>query len=143
MKKTITLTLTLILVVLVLGCTQSNDQDTSSGSNLPAYLQEIAKEEVGTANLSSDGSYQEIELLVTGVKYHPNVIRVKKDIPLRINTYASPDAGCGREIVFPDFGINEILQPGQLKVIELIPDESGEFKFRCSMDMIRGKLIVD
>ncbi len=105
----------------------------------PSYLQNT-KEEVKEATLK-DG-YQEAEIRITVASYSPNVIVAKKGIPLKMNLRADETAGCAREIVFPDFGISKIVGPDKMETIEINPTQAGEFRFRCSMDMVRGKLIV-
>jgi heme/copper-type cytochrome/quinol oxidase subunit 2 len=107
---------------------------------LPAFLQQ-ASQEVRAETVMKDG-YQEIEMSIANSAYSPNVIVVKKGIPLRINVKAEETAGCGSEIVIPDFKIRKIIGPGTTGVIELTPNEAGEFKFHCSMDMAKGKLVV-
>ncbi len=111
---------------------------SSQNYSTPSYL--LTKEEVKEATLK-DG-YQEAEIRITVASYSPNVIVAKKGIPLKINLRADETAGCAREVVFPDFGISKIVGPDKVETIEINPTQEGEFKFRCSMDMVRGKLIV-
>lgn len=85
---------------------------------------------------------QEINLTISATGYTPNIIEAKKDIPLRLNVTAEADAGCAREIVFPDFNIDKIVPAGGSAIIEILPTQEGTFPFRCSMDMVRGQLIV-
>ena len=125
------------------GATSSSDIQTNN-VKLPPYLQELAKEERKEAVIrgSYQESYQEIDLKITASKYYPNVIVAKKDIPLRINVQAEKNAGCAREIIFPDFNIDEVVPEGGSKIIEINPTKQGTFVFRCSMDMVHGKLII-
>lgn len=116
-----------------------NTEENKTGS-LPPFLQELMKEERQETTLKDN--YQEIELRIGASKYSPNVIVAKKGIPLKINLYADENAGCTREIVFPDFNINAIVPAGGRETIEFTPEQEGEFIFRCSMDMVRGKLII-
>ncbi|MEM3154585.1 MAG: cupredoxin domain-containing protein [Candidatus Woesearchaeota archaeon] len=113
---------------------------SSSMANLPAYLQQITKETRAEA-VQKDG-YQEVAMNIVNSLYEPNVLVVKKGVPLRINVHSTDTAGCGAEIVFPDFNLRRIIPAGSDGVIELMPDKAGTFKFHCSMDMARGKLIV-
>lgn len=86
---------------------------------------------------------QEIELLVSGHRYNPEILVVKKDIPVRL-TIKRPDVNnfCNQEIVFPSFGIDEILPDNGTKIIEFTPRKEGEFFFSCGMGMISGKIII-
>lgn len=112
-----------------------------AGDTSPVQDSKIqAKEEQKEAVMN--GSFQEVELKITAAKYSPDVIIAKRGIPLKIKVSADKNAGCGREIVFPDFNIDKIVQPGSVETIEINPDKEGTFKFRCSMDMLRGKLVI-
>ncbi|MBI2547920.1 cupredoxin domain-containing protein [Candidatus Woesearchaeota archaeon] len=118
---------------------KTSEKDNNTGQ-LPSYLQELMKEERQEAIIRGD--YQEIDLRIGASKYSPNVIVAIKGIPLKINLYADENAGCTREIVFPDFNVDKIVPAGGKESIEIMPQEAGEFPFRCSMDMVRGKLII-
>ncbi len=84
---------------------------------------------------------QEIKVTVKG-GYAPDVIVVKKDIPVRLNFYRDETASCSEQVVFSDFGIARELPAYQTTPIEFTPDKTGEFNFVCGMNMLRGKLIV-
>lgn len=87
--------------------------------------------------------YQEVSLRAEPLGYAPATIIAKKDVPLRINMAADASAGCTRSIVFPDFGVTDIVPAGSSKTIEFTPDKTGRFSFRCSMNMARGTLIIE
>ncbi len=119
----------------------SASPQTSSGDvRLPAYLQNLNKED--RKETVVNGNYQEIDVLIANSAYSPNVIVAKKGIPLRITLRADSTAGCARDIIFPDFQIRKIVPDDNPVVVELSPNEAGTFKFHCSMDMARGKIIV-
>lgn len=109
-------------------------------SSLPPALQELTREERKETSLKE--GYQEVDLRVTSSRYYPNVIVAKKGIPLRINVQMAKNAGCAQEILFPDFKIGKLITAGGSDVIEFTPDKEGSFRFRCSMDMVRGTLEV-
>ncbi len=113
---------------------------TDNQLSLPPYLQELTKEEKKEAEVK--GNYQEVDVRITSSKYTPNTIIAKEKIPLKINFYADENAGCAREVVFPDFKIIKLIPGGGKATVDINPDKKGTFKFRCSMDMMRGKLIV-
>jgi len=112
----------------------------STTLQLPPALAQLVLEEKKEAVLKDE--FQEIDLRITGSKYSPNIILAKKGILLKIHAHADKNAGCAREIVFPDFNVDEIVPAGGTKTIEIMPANKGTFKFRCSMDMIRGKIEV-
>ncbi len=84
---------------------------------------------------------QEVMIRVKG-GYDPDVIVVKKGIPVRLNFYRDETADCSDTIVFGDFNIRKPLPAYKTTPIEFIPEKEGEYVFTCGMGMLRGKLIV-
>ncbi len=99
-----------------------------------------AKEKVA-AELTQAG-VQEIKVTVKG-GYSPDVIVVKKGIPVKLDFYRDETASCSEQVVFGDFGIARELPAFKTTSIEFTPDKAGEFTFVCGMNMLRGKLIVE
>jgi plastocyanin domain-containing protein len=91
---------------------------------------------------TSESGVQEIKVTVKG-GYSPDVIVVKKDIPVRLNFYRDETSSCSEQVVFGDFGIARDLPAFKTTPIEFTPGKSGEFTFACGMNMLRGKLIVE
>lgn len=85
---------------------------------------------------------QEIKVTVKG-GYSPDVIKVKKGQPVRLNFYRDETSSCSEQVVFGDFGIARDLPAFKTTPIEFTPDKTGEFTFACGMNMLRGKLIVE
>lgn len=94
-----------------------------------------------SASLGS-GGVQEIKVTVKG-GYSPDVIVVKKDVPVKLDFYRDETASCSEEVVFGDFGIARPLPAFKTTSIEFVPDKAGEFTFACGMNMMRGKLVVE
>lgn len=90
----------------------------------------------------SEGGVQEIQVTVKG-GYSPDVISVKKGVPVRLNFYRDETASCSEQVVFGDFGITRDLPAFKTTPIEFTPDKAGEFTFACGMNMMRGKLVVE
>lgn len=84
---------------------------------------------------------QEIRIMVKG-GYSPDVIVVKKGIPVRLNFYRDETADCSDTVVFGDFGIRKPLPAYRTTAVEFVPQKEGEYVFTCGMGMLRGKLIV-
>jgi len=110
-------------------------------SSLPLALQQFTQEIVADAVVK--GGLQTADILISQSRYTPNVIHAKSGIPLRLNVRADETAGCARDIVFPDFSIRKIVPEGSTTTIELNFDRPGTYPFRCSMDMARGKIVVE
>ncbi len=88
------------------------------------------------------GNVQEIVVTVKG-GYSPDVIRVKKDIPLRLIFDRKEAGDCSSRVVFPDFQASKTLAPFAKTTLEFTPDKAGQFGFACGMNMLHGTLIVD
>jgi plastocyanin domain-containing protein len=84
---------------------------------------------------------QEVKIVVKG-GYSPDVIVVKKGIPVRLNFYRDETADCSDTIVFGDFKIRKALPAFKTTPIEFTPEKEGEYEFTCGMGMMRGKLVV-
>jgi Cu+-exporting ATPase len=88
------------------------------------------------------GNVQEITVTVRG-GYSPDIIRVQKDIPLRLIFDRQEAGDCSSRVVFPDFQASKTLAPFARTTLEFTPDKAGEFGFACGMNMLHGALIVE
>lgn len=86
--------------------------------------------------------YQEIRVEVMG-GYTPELIVLKKSVPARIVFDRKDPSPCLDQIVFPDFGVHANLPMGEEYVVEITPEQAGEFGFACGMNMMHGKMIVE
>jgi plastocyanin domain-containing protein len=100
----------------------------------------FSKGKTAQARVKAEG-IQEVKVVVKG-GYSPDVIVVKKGVPVRIDFYRDETAECSDTIVFGDFNIRKPLPAFKTTPIEFTPQESGEYTFTCGMGMMRGKLIV-
>jgi plastocyanin domain-containing protein len=88
------------------------------------------------------GGVQEIGVTVKG-GYSPDVIAVKRGIPVRLNFYRDETSSCSEQVILSDFGIARDLPAFKTTAVEFTPDKSGEFPFTCGMNMLHGKLVVE
>lgn len=100
----------------------------------------FSKRKEASASMKASG-LQEVKIIVKG-GYTPDVIVVKKGIPVRLNFYRDETADCSDTIVIGDFKIRKPLPAYKTTSVELIPEKEGEYEFTCGMGMLRGKLIV-
>ena len=75
--------------------------------------------------------------------YTPELIILKKSVPARIVFDRKDPSPCLDQIVFPDFGVHADLPMGEEYVVEITPEQAGEFGFACGMNMMHGKMIVE
>ena len=101
----------------------------------------MAEGERAEATVGSGGA-QQIKVTVKG-GYTPDVIVVKKGVPVELDFYRDETASCTEEVVFGDFGITRKLPAFKTTPVRFTPDKAGEFTFACGMNMVRGKLIVE
>lgn len=100
----------------------------------------LTRQPVANAAISVEG-VPEIAIVVEG-GYHPAVVSVMRDRPVRLVFDRRERSGCSEEIVFPDFGVRKFLPAFRKTTIELTPAQTGDFEFTCGMSMLRGRLIV-
>ena len=85
---------------------------------------------------------QEVRVVVKG-GYTPDTVVVRAGEPVRLQFYRDETAECSERVVFEDFGIDTALPAFQTTTIEFTPDEAGDFRFRCGMNMLKGLMVVE
>jgi plastocyanin domain-containing protein len=89
-----------------------------------------------------DDGVQEVDITVKG-GYSPDVIVVRRGVPVRLNFYRDETSECSDQVIIGDFGIFRELPAFKTTSVEFEPDKAGEFNFTCGMNMLHGKLIVE
>ncbi len=85
--------------------------------------------------------YQEVSMTQTHKGYFPNILTVKKGVPVRLTITSKNNTTCASYIVMEKFGIRQFLELGENE-IEFTPNEIGEFQFSCGMGMHPGLIKV-
>ncbi len=88
------------------------------------------------------GNIQEVEVTVQG-GYSPDHLRARQGVPLRIIFRRQESGECTSRVVFPDFGVNQLLPAFAQTAVQLMPASAGEFGFACGMNMVHGTLVVE
>ena len=74
--------------------------------------------------------------------YEPNHIVAKADVPLRIDFYRNENqTSCAKDVEIPAQAIQLDLPNRQVISVEIPAQAAGEMPFRCTMDMMRGKIV--
>jgi sulfite exporter TauE/SafE/copper chaperone CopZ len=94
-----------------------------------------------SGNIIKSGNFQEVRMAVTRYGYQPNVLYIKKGVPVRWVIDGSGISGCTNAIQIPSLNIKKSLTRGE-NVIEFTPTQTGELPFSCWMQMVWGKFIV-
>ncbi len=88
-----------------------------------------------------DDGVQKVEAELSPGRY-PYII-VQKDVPVEFTISADESAitGCNQSLVFPAYGVEQALEPGD-NVISFTPDQSGLISYTCWMGMLQGRILV-
>ncbi len=82
-----------------------------------------------------------VSIIVDG-GYTPDNISVQKGKKLKLNFIRKDPSNCLEEVVLSDFGVRKYLPLNEEVVIEITPQQAGEYKFSCGMGMFHGKITV-
>ena len=89
-----------------------------------------------------EGGVQRVRVTVKG-GYSPDVVVVRKGVPVELDFYRDETSSCTEEVVFGDFQISRRLPAFETTTVRLTPERAGTFTFNCGMNMVRGKLVVE
>lgn len=76
-----------------------------------------------------------IEMMITPTGYSPNVIRVKKGVPVELNITNPGDNSCFSTFMMPDFNLNNVNLKAGTTNLSFTPNKEGEYTFTCGMNM--------
>ncbi len=93
-----------------------------------------------TADINTD-NIQAVEMNVSSAGFSPNILYVKKGIPVEWIVNGNYNVGCSNELILKDYNIDQRLTSGK-NIITFTPRDTGEIKFSCRMGMIWGKFVV-
>lgn len=119
----------LLTSVLVVGCRSDSDA-------IPESVQ-------GAEQARMEDGFQVVNITVSEAGYQPTRILLEEDVPARLIFHRTVDAECAEQVQIPEFGVEKTDLPlNQDVAIEFTPSETGEFKFLCGMEMLKGTLVV-
>ena len=87
---------------------------------------------IGTigAYVDAQPNEQVIKIVAKKFDYTPNVIKLKKDVPVVLE-FTTLDIIMGFKV--PDLGIRTDIVPGKVSQVRLVPDKVGTFPFVCDI----------
>ena len=129
------------VVVIILGLFMLNRGLTNFGWGFRNLLPRGQATENSVSEKLVEGEYQTVKMDLTYRGYVPNVLYVKKGVPVKWIINVKQMSGCTSQILVEEFGIRKNLKQGE-NIIEFIPTEAGEIPFSCGMKMVWGKFIV-
>lgn len=130
--------LTLPLVILA-GCGSSAPADTSAQD--VEGDKPVAKKEEAPGKAVSANGMQTAVVTVDG-KFSPAELHVKKGQPVEL-TFDTKDRSCAETVVFKVIDQTIHLKDGEKTVLKFTPKDAGTIDYACSMDMIKGKIVVE
>ncbi len=89
----------------------------------------------------SGNKTQEVTVTVSG-GYTPNTVVFKQGVPAKIVFDRKDPSGCFNEVIFPDFGVHEVLPVGEQHSVDIATGTAGEYQYTCGMNMFHGKVII-
>ena len=117
----------ILLVVLLIVC---------AGCEKPRASQETTPSPVASSGV------QEVAITVTDAGFVPAEVKVDKDRPIRLTVTRKTDATCAREMIFKEVAVKQDLPLDQAVTVDLPAQPSGTLHYACSMDMIKGTVVV-
>lgn len=85
---------------------------------------------------ATDVEPQRIAMKVVGLDYQPNRFLVKQGVQIEWRIDASEADGCGRILIAPRLGIQQLLSDRSTTLIRFTPDRPGDYAFNCGMGMM-------
>mgnify|MGYP001587373279 CR=1 FL=1 len=135
----------LIVGVLVIGMIgfmvydSGNRAKQISGEGMP--IDESIPINTGNPPAGS-GQVQVVSLHASAYGYDKNSISVKAGEPVRLDFSADSNAGCGRQLIVDNVGVNVVSRNGEVVSATFTPPSPGQYRFHCAMNMFRGVLIA-
>ncbi|QCJ42268.1 hypothetical protein FAY30_10320 [Bacillus sp. S3] len=126
----------------------SSDIVKIPGKNEPAETQAAQESSSQTGSTTevdvTSASKPKVKMLVTEKGYSPNVIRVKKGVPVEFEI-ENPleNNSCLSTFMIPDFNINNVNLKFGTTNLSFTPGKTGEYTFSCGMKMFKGTIIVE
>ena len=93
-------------------------------------------------NVPAPQNEQIVEMHITYTGFEPQVLNIKKGVPVKWVIYGDQVTGCTNHIVIPELNISSPMQAGE-NIIRFTPQKEGTINFSCWMGMVRGKFVVE
>lgn len=133
-----------VVIVVLFLFLYSSDLVKIPGENVTAQTQNTNTQTATKTEIDvTKETTPRIKMKVTATGYTPNVIRVKKGVPVELEIDNPLENSCLSTFTMPDFNIiNVNLKVGTTN-LSFTPDKTGEYTFSCGMQMYKGTIIVE
>jgi sulfite exporter TauE/SafE/copper chaperone CopZ/plastocyanin len=129
------------VLLMILGLFMANRGLTNFGYGFNVF--NFNSGERGQSQAIGNGeNYQTVKMELTYSGYKPNVLYIKKGIPVRWIIDVKQMSSCTNAIMIESLGIKKNLKVGE-NIIEFTPPNNvSEIKFSCWMRMVWGKFVI-
>jgi hypothetical protein len=83
------------------------------------------------------------KIVVSKDGFTPEEVTFQKGQPLKLAFFRVDEENCAGEVVFKSLNIKKTLPVGELVLIDIPTDKSGEINFACGMNMYKGKIVIE
>ncbi len=129
-------------IVIILGLFMLNRGLINFGYGFRAFIPREAASQAEYLSTGDVEEYQTVSMEIIYQGYKPNILYVKKGVPVKWIINVKEMTSCADEIILHDgYNIRKKLHIGK-NIIEFTPKEVGEIKFSCWMQMVWGKFVV-
>ena len=127
------------VLIIILGLFMANRGFANFGYSIGIQKKSINTEIIGTQNAQE---FQEVKMELGYYGYQPNVLYIKRGVPVRWIIDVKAMSGCTDSIMIESLGIKQDLYKGE-NIIEFTPpSDVDEIDFSCWMRMVWGKFVV-
>ncbi|MBU2530295.1 MAG: sulfite exporter TauE/SafE family protein [Elusimicrobia bacterium] len=129
------------VIVIILGLFMFNRGLVNFGYGVRSFIPRQSSSQTEYLITGNVKEYQTVKMDLTYSGYSPNVLFIKKGIPVRWIINVRQMSGCTDEIIMPEYNIKKALVYDE-NIIEFTPKKVGDIKFSCWMQMVWGKFVV-
>ncbi|MDP4087481.1 MAG: cupredoxin domain-containing protein [Bacillota bacterium] len=117
--------------------------DTQTTTQSKTQTTETTKKPVTELDVTKEAT-PVIKIEATASGYTPNLIHVKKGVPVKLEIHNPLENSCLSTFSMPAFNFNNVnLKVNETTTLNFTPSQMGEYSFSCGMNMYGGKIIVE
>lgn len=129
------------ILIIVLGLFMANRGLANFGYNIGNLTFEKNINNA-SSTINSNKKYQEVRMELNYYGYSPNVLYIKRGVPVRWIINVTQMSGCTDAIMIESLGIKQDLYKGENVIEFMPPDNVSQLDFSCWMRMVWGKFIL-
>ena len=135
------------IIVVVLGAIMLNRGLVLSGSGYDfttglAWISEHVRDQWGIDIPAAGPNYQLIETNLAESGSNPNIIRLRRGVPVKWKIHTDEVKACVSRVLVPKLGLDIAIKKGD-QTIEFTPQQEGVITWSCDMGMTTGSFVVE